>query len=189
MKKCNSCEIELEISQFHKDKTSKDGLNNKCKDCIKLYKKEYYLNNPSKIQEHNLNKKERYKNDPELRKQDQCKEIKYQRKRKEIDPIFKFKINIRVLIGNSFKRVINGGFEKNDKTELLLGCTLDEFIQHLQSLFTEGMTLKNHGEWEIDHKIPLASAKTEEEIIKLSHYTNFQPLWRFDNRSKGAKML
>lgn len=50
------------------------------------------------------------------------------------------------------------------------------------------MTLENHGEWEMDHKTPLASAKTEEEIIKLNHYTNFQPLWRFDNRSKGAKI-
>jgi hypothetical protein len=30
--------------------------------------------------------------------------------------------------------------------------------------------------WQYDHIIPISSAKTEEEIIKLNHYTNFRPL-------------
>lgn len=51
------------------------------------------------------------------------------------------------------------------------------------------MTLENHGEWHFDHIIPLASAKTEEELIKLNHYTNFQPLWAEDNLKKGFKIL
>lgn len=47
--------------------------------------------------------------------------------------------------------------------------------------------VENHGEWEMDHIIP--NAKTEEEIYKLNHYTNFQPLWKEDNRKKSNKML
>jgi hypothetical protein len=39
----------------------------------------------------------------------------------------------------------------------------------------------------MDHIIPISSAKTEEEIIKLNHYTNFQPLWWEENMAKGAK--
>ena len=47
----------------------------------------------------------------------------------------------------------------------------------------------NHGEWHIDHIIPLASAKNEKELIKLCYYRNLQPLWAFDNMSKSAKII
>jgi hypothetical protein len=30
--------------------------------------------------------------------------------------------------------------------------------------------------WDIDHIIPISSAKTKEDIIRLNHYTNLQPL-------------
>jgi hypothetical protein len=42
------------------------------------------------------------------------------------------------------------------------------------------------GEIHVDHIKPLASAKKEEELISLCHYTNLQPLWCLDNLSKGA---
>lgn len=43
--------------------------------------------------------------------------------------------------------------------------------------------------WHIDHIIPLSSAKTEEEVYKLCHYTNLQPLWAKENLSKGNKII
>ena len=46
------------------------------------------------------------------------------------------------------------------------------------------MDWSNHGKWHIDHKIPISWAKTEEEIIKLSHYTNLQPMWAEENIKK-----
>ena len=39
----------------------------------------------------------------------------------------------------------------------------------------------NYG-WDIDHKIPVSSATTEEELVKLNHYTNLQPLCSKINR-------
>jgi hypothetical protein len=53
------------------------------------------------------------------------------------------------------------------------------------------MNWENYGQfgWHVDHIIPLSSAKTEEEIYKLSHYTNLQPLWAQDNLKKGNKIL
>lgn len=50
------------------------------------------------------------------------------------------------------------------------------------------MSWGNRHLWHIDHIIPLASAKDEESIINLCHYTNLQPLWKKDNQSKGSKM-
>ena len=51
------------------------------------------------------------------------------------------------------------------------------------------MCWENHGEWHIDHVVPLASAKTEDEIYKLNHYSNLQPLWKIDNLKKSNKLI
>lgn len=42
-------------------------------------------------------------------------------------------------------------------------------------------TTKQYG-WDLDHIEPLSSAKTIEDVIRLNHYTNFQPLCSYVNR-------
>ena len=61
--------------------------------------------------------------------------------------------------------------------------------EHLELQFVDGMSWDNRSEWHIDHIIPLSSAKTDEEIYKLCHYTNLQPLWAEDNLKKSNKIL
>ena len=100
------------------------------------------------------------------------------------DPIFRFIYRIRTLIKISLR---NRGFRKSPRTEQILGCSVRYFMAHLASLFGPGMTFENHGEWHIDHIVPLATAKTEADIIRLCHYTNLQPLWAHDNLSKGGR--
>jgi hypothetical protein len=78
---------------------------------------------------------------------------------------------------------------KTNKTFDIVGCTPEFLKEHLEQQFTEGMSWDNQGKWHIDHIIPLSSAKTEEEIYKLCHYTNLQPLWAEDNLNKGCKIL
>jgi hypothetical protein len=71
-----------------------------------------------------------------------------------------------------------------------LGCTLEELKIHLESQFKEGMNWGNYGKWEIDHIFPLSKADLTnlEEYKKVFHYTNLQPLWKAENRSKGNKL-
>lgn len=80
------------------------------------------------------------------------------------------------------------GYSKRSKTTDLLGCDFKQLKSHLESKFTNGMNWDNYGKWHIDHIIPIASAKTEDEIVALNHYTNLQPLWAEDNIRKGAKL-
>jgi hypothetical protein len=98
-------------------------------------------------------------------------------------------------IVDSFSRRTYRAFQKirsnkPTNTENLLGCTYIEAKLHIESLFKPGMTWDNHSlhGWHIDHIIPISSAKTQDELVKLCHYTNLQPLWAKDNLRKGAKL-
>ena len=117
------------------------------------------------------------------------RESNRQRKRRE-DPLYKFKDAIRNTIRRAMK---TKGNKKNSKSWELLGCTFDEFRKYIEDKFELWMTWDNHGNpidgiiepdksWDLDHIIPMASAKTEEEIIRLNHYSNFQPLCSYINR-------
>lgn len=51
MKKCTKCGVEKDVSEFHKRKSSKDGLDFWCKDCTKIYAQKWRKINASKIKE------------------------------------------------------------------------------------------------------------------------------------------
>ena len=207
-KLCSTCNIVRCISFFNKDKQKKDGYRSSCKICFKIYyeknkhvilkqKKEYFKANHNKIKECQYNYYQHNKDVITKKQRDYHEKnkiirnkynLKYRRNRLDTDSFFKFKETLRTLIRNSFKRG-KIGYIKNISTELILGCTIDEFIDYIKSKLKEDMTIDNHGKWHIDHIVPLASAKTEEDVIRLNHYTNFQPLWAIDNLKKSSKIL
>ena len=102
--------------------------------------------------------------------------------------MYKLSCNIRSLIRQSFKR---NSFTKNSRTFIILGCSYDDFKQHIESLWEPWMNWDNHGlyngelnyGWDIDHIIPVSSAVIEDELIKLNHYSNLQPLCSYINRN------
>ena len=103
------------------------------------------------------------------------------------DPLFKLKRNLRSRLYNAVKYVRKSTYKtKKKSTEQMLGCSYIEFKSYIETKFTYGMTFYNI---HIDHHIPLSSAKTEEELIALCHYTNCKPMWPLDNISKGSKIL
>jgi hypothetical protein len=55
----------------------------------------------------------------------------------------------------------------------------------------DNMTFDNHGEWEVDHIIPVSSFdfKDYNNVLKCFNYTNLQPLWKKENREKSNKIL
>lgn len=111
----------------------------------------------------------------------------YIRKKRNTDLLFKMTCNISRNIRLNLKK---RGYTKNTKTTKILGCTFGELRNHLESKFDYWMNWDNHGlyngelnyGWDYDHIIPLSSAKNEEELVKLFHYTNLQPLCSKINR-------
>ena len=194
MKICNKCKIEKPFNEFSKSKRLKDGLQKECINCVNKYNKEYYLKNKDKIKINVLNySKENYKKITEknkvyyLKNKDKIikKTSSYRKERISNDYLFKLICLARTRIWQSFK---NNGFTKSSKTYKLLGCTFEEFKEHLEKQFKDGMSWENQGKWHLDHIHPVSLAKTEEEIIKLNHYTNFQPLWAEENIRKGNRL-
>jgi hypothetical protein len=158
---------------------------------MKIYCSQWCENNKEKVLEKNKrfrenNKEKRNKYSKEYRENNKEYYNEYQNNRKKTDPLFKLRCNLSTRIYIVLK---NKNYIKSKRTLEMLGCDLHTAKAHLEKQFTKGMTWDNQGKWHIDHIIPCTSAKTEEELIKLFHYTNLQPLWAFDNLSKGKKII
>jgi hypothetical protein len=203
-KQCQECNDIKPINDFYKRRKT-------CKTCISKinsntnnaekrskkadYDKEYRKLNKDKIStqksawwiKHKETKvksyKERNKERNSKRQNESCKI------RRKKDPIFALCANLRTRLS----KVITGGFKAGSAVRDL-GCTPQEFMAHLESLFYpnpatgEVMSWGNRGVfgWHIDHIIPLAKfdLTNREELLKACHYTNLQPLWQEDHISK-----
>lgn len=152
------------------------------KELVTERKRKYYENlSPEKKEELKLRKREMYhKNKYKETKR------KYVNEKLQTDGFFKLKFSIRSLIRNAFNRKFTS---KSKKTIEILGCSFEEFKLHLESQFDDKMNWQNQGTyWHMDHIIPISSAETEEEVYRLNHYTNFQPLYWEDNLKKSNKI-
>ena len=106
----------------------------------------------------------------------------YHKQRKAKDPLYRLHCNMRSMGNRVVKQLALG--KKPACTEKWQGCTAEELKAYLESLFTEGMTWENYGEWHVDHIRPVSSFAPE-EWEQINHYTNLQPLWAEDNLSKS----
>lgn len=114
-----------------------------------------------------------------------CKQAAYVRERCARDPVYRAARRLRTRLRKVFRQ---RSIPKTGPMLEMLGCSWAQLQTYFETIFQPGMTWENMALWDIDHKIPLASAATPEEIATLSHFTNLQPLWRVDNMQKGASM-
>ena len=107
-------------------------------------------------------------------------------KKISIDPVQAFKRRLRSNLRDAFYRK---GFKKNSGSIELTGLPKDDLIAYLLQTYFDnyGMEWDGVEDIHIDHIIPLATAKTEEDVMRLCHYTNLQLLKAEDNYRKGAK--
>lgn len=177
---CRTCDINKPSNDFHRSKASLDGLMFQCKLCKTQYMKDHYQLNKERIktQARSYFKQNKSKVN--------ASRLRYQKHKESTDLTFKLVRRLRNRLYYALKRA---SWKKDTHFHKYIGCTLDELKQHLSTQFQSGMSWDNYGSWEIDHIIPLSSGKTQEDLYKLCHYTNLQPLWVKDNRSKSNKII
>lgn len=128
-------------------------------------------------------------NDP-VKSEERRKKRRADRKYKMTnDPIYRFRRCMGLKISREIKAAACG---KNGRTNELLGCSPEYCMRYIEKHFKPGMTWGNHGlkGWHIDHKRPIASFDLAdfEQQRYCFHFTNLQPLWWYENLSKGAKI-
>ena len=215
-KKCNLEKNIDEFSIYTKN--SKSYYRSLCKQCMKEYSQNYrkenkdelnkkrniYKENNPKIYENykikykELNKqwqkKYREKNKEKInefckkyQKEHRIERNERERNKRKNDKVYKLKTNIRIMINDAFKR--KNKF-KTENTENIIGCKIQNLTNYLLQTFKNNYGYEWNGEEpvHIDHIKPLKYANTEEEVIKLCHYTNLQLLKAKDNLIKHDKL-
>ncbi len=166
-KTCTYCKQTLPLSDFKPQKQGRFGVTSLCKSCFNVKWNEY-----------------------QKQTQNQTNRNKVRRK---TDPQFKIKQILRGRYMDAIKRHTSGGkVNKRHSAITLIGCPIESYIEYLEKQFHPDMTWENHGDiWEIDHILPCASFDLTvlDEQQKCFHYTNTQPLFKSENRSKGSKLI
>jgi hypothetical protein len=178
-------------STFYKDKGRPDGFRSQCKQCEKQKALKWNQENKEAHAEH---QRTFAQNNSDLIRAARAQyvarypdrviaaEVKYL----SSHPEARLRGNLRRRLNNFLKRTkqlkIASAVEE-------LGCSIEELKKHLESKFQLGMSWDNYGEWEIDHIKPLVSFDMfdVEQVKQACHYSNLQPLWKEDNRSKGGR--
>lgn len=209
-KRCSDCqELFLNTVEFFHKKG--DRLTSKCKECSGIYNRQMYAKHREKRleqkkeygsridikqnkaayskkyysenREHLLKKQSEYEAKNKDRFRD--KRSKYMIKRYHENPQLKIKMNL--------SRRLRGLLYKNGKQTIdFIGCTIEQLVKHLESLWKPGMSWSNYGRggWHVDHILPCKSfdLTDHEQQKSCFNYKNLQPLWEFENLSKGSKM-
>lgn len=188
---CSKCSEEKSLEEYYKKKGCLYGVNSYCKKCHLKIKQELRKKNPEEYRRQTKKYYELTKEEQSIKKKNWIKNNRekynsYWTNRKKEDVIFKLLMGMRSRLSSYLKKE---NITKKNKTFEIVGCTPDELKIYLEERFTDGMCWDNRGKWHIDHIIPLSSAKTEDELYNLCHYTNLQPLWAVDNLKKGNRIL
>jgi len=78
--------------------------------------------------------------------------------------------------------------EMSKKMDLYIGCDSVQFCQHIARQFKEGMSFYDRSTWNFDHikSVKHFNQLDMSDFFHCWHYSNFQPLWNEENKSKGT---
>ncbi len=147
---------------------------------ILKYKQRYFIENIEKIAARD---KKYYENNKEKVNE---AHRKYLNKRYHNDPVFR----ARTLLGSQLRQFCkNRNGYKGGRTHELLGYSAEDLCKHLESLFKDGMTWENQGEWHIDHRIPQSYFTSIDQMKECFALENLKPEWGEWNIKKGNRFI
>lgn len=154
---------------------------------VSASKRKWLENNPQKRKEVALAYYYRHRPPPKIRRLSSTRLAKYIRKRREENVQFAIASRMRSTINRAFRRQ---WIRKPEKTEILLGCSIEEAKAHIESQFVNGMCWSNRRSFVIDHVVPVVAfdLTIREEYLLAFNWKNIQPLYPHDNATKSRKL-
>lgn len=111
-------------------------------------------------------------------------QLQYQKMRMKTDPLYAMKRRIRSMIAITIRRQTKQ--RKGNRTAVIIGMPVEEFLRFIESQFLQGMTWENRDKWHIDHIIPVAHFDgTANAMLVCNHYSNLRPFWKVDNQRRS----
>ena len=193
-KTCTKCKKEKNLEEFVKHKQYASGYGPKCKQCLKEYNKQRYNthshvwkkwndNNQDKVRQAS---KKWVKNNSEKLKIYQKNYIKKWSKEQYQNRLeYRLQKILRSRLYEALKKEY-----KHTSAVNLIGCSIQELIQHLEQQFTPEMNWDNYGDyWEIDHikQVNTFNIKNIIEQQECFNYNNLRPLEKIENRKRPKK--
>ena len=194
-KRCAKCGIEKLPDAFYKHERNRDGLQSYCKTCKQKLMRVWREKNSDHMKKQHqhyreTHREERREYNRQWRQKNRGYWRGYQNRRLHED------LNYR--LQNYISRAIRRAIKKNRKSAFnILGYTVEELRQHLESLFQPGMSWENYGtEWHIDHITPKSwfnvegpDGVDEYELRLCWAIENLQPMWGDENLEKNNKYI
>jgi hypothetical protein len=191
-KKCNTCNIEKDIENYHKRNKNKGGYSHTCKDCYNAKQRDYrkksstYKDWTVKNKEHLYEQQKKYL-DSEKGKKNRREYInEYKKNRKENDPGYKIWENSRKRIW----KILN--VRKSHNTSTLINTTPFLFKRWIEFTMTDNMNWSNYGKlWHIDHVIPISlfNLENNQELFEAFNWQNCRAEYATFNLEKGDNII
>jgi len=157
-------------------------------DSGKEARKKWFKDHPEKIREYSKRNREKHSEYRRLWRENNRNLLRGYDKKRRLTPTGKLNDRMSVSIWQALRKNKNGY-----RWEMLVGYTILDLKNHLESLFSTGMTWDNIGEWHIDHIIPKSrffyETPEDPEFKTCWALANLQPMWKLDNLSKHAKTM
>ena len=178
VKRCPGCGEIKSYDDFNIQESRRDGLSPYCSLCITAKSLEYSRRPYVQKKQDKYERSERYYANNKRR---------YEKKKVE-DENYKLALYCRNRINTL---IVTQNAKKLMGTFYLIGCSILELRQHIESQFEDGMTWQNHSRkgWHIDHRLPVNAFNLQDPIQQLAafNWRNLHPMWGIPNIQKGAK--
>ena len=187
-------EKDLEIKKNWRDSNKEYMVNyyNENKEHLKEYLREYYIENRNDIlynvkKNYNFNRESKIESSKNYYRMVKDSEEFKEKRRKIANENYKKNPHVHAHRRILKRHLMLIGLEKCDRTSNLLGYTSLDLKNHMEKLFKDGMSWDNYGEWHIDHIKPISKFDISDDTSVVNALENLQPLWAFENLSKGGK--
>ena len=186
MKKCTHCGIDKPLADFNIKSQSADGHYSWCKVCSREHDKIRHATEEYKTRRRAYQLQWINQESTRQRRATQRASSPYRQVRRAYQKRYNAIATNRLAarLRTRMSMALRGSAHVPPE----LGCSIDEFKQHIECLFRQGMSWNNYGQWQLDHVRSLSTfdLSDRQQYAAAAHYSNYQPLWKADNIRKGS---